>query len=67
MATTTAVDLIQSVAMKLGKGPLRRSSSRTARAGSARSHVRRMPPCRTSCPSSEDIRGYMTVVAQAEM
>lgn len=29
-------------------------------------YVRRMPPCRTSCPSSEDIRGYLTAIAQSE-
>lgn len=29
-------------------------------------YVRRMPPCRTSCPSGNDIRGYLTAVAQTE-
>ena len=29
-------------------------------------YVRQMPPCRNECPSSEDIRGYLTVVAAAE-
>lgn len=29
-------------------------------------YVRRMPPCRSSCPTSEDIRGYLTIVAQAK-
>ncbi|RJQ47444.1 MAG: FAD-dependent oxidoreductase [Gaiellales bacterium] len=29
-------------------------------------YVRRVPPCRTSCPSSEDIRGYLTAIAQSE-
>ena len=29
-------------------------------------YVRRMPPCRSSCPTSEDIRGYITTVAQAK-
>ncbi len=29
-------------------------------------YVRKMPPCRHECPSSEDIRGYLTTVAQAE-
>ena len=27
-------------------------------------YVKRMPPCRGNCPSSEDIRGYLTYVAQ---
>ncbi|GMT42849.1 MAG: glutamate synthase [bacterium] len=30
-------------------------------------YVRKLPPCRNSCPSSEDIRGYLTTIAQAEM
>ncbi len=29
-------------------------------------YVRQMPPCRSECPSSEDIRGYLTYVAQSE-
>ncbi len=29
-------------------------------------YVRRMPPCRSNCPTSEDIRGYLTTVAQAK-
>jgi NADPH-dependent glutamate synthase beta subunit-like oxidoreductase len=30
-------------------------------------YVRSLPPCRSECPSSEDIRGYMTYVAQSEL
>lgn len=30
-------------------------------------YVRKLPPCRHECPSSEDIRGYLTYVAQSEM
>ena len=30
-------------------------------------YVRKLPPCRFDCPSSEDIRGYLTHVAQSEM
>ncbi len=29
-------------------------------------YVRKMPPCRAGCPSSEDIRGYLRVVASAQ-
>lgn len=29
-------------------------------------YVRRTPPCNAKCPSSEDIRGYLTYVAQAK-
>ena len=29
-------------------------------------YVRKLPPCKDACPSSEDIRGYLTVIAQAD-
>ncbi|MBI3354865.1 MAG: FAD-dependent oxidoreductase [Nitrospirae bacterium] len=29
-------------------------------------YVKKMPPCRSKCPSSEDIRGYLTYVAQSK-
>ena len=29
-------------------------------------YVQRTPPCRAKCPSSEDIRGYLTQIAQAD-
>ncbi|MBF0126854.1 MAG: FAD-dependent oxidoreductase [Magnetococcales bacterium] len=29
-------------------------------------YVQRLPPCRDACPSSEDIRGYLTTLAQAD-
>lgn len=35
--------------------------------GSCPVYVRRVPPCRTACPSSEDIRGYVTAIAQSEL
>lgn len=33
--------------------------------GSCPNYVRRLPPCKEACPSSEDIRGYLTQVAQS--
>ncbi|RJQ46359.1 MAG: FAD-dependent oxidoreductase, partial [Gaiellales bacterium] len=30
-------------------------------------YVRRTPPCKDACPSSEDIRGYLTAIAQADL
>jgi len=30
-------------------------------------YVRRMPPCRNACPSSEDIRGHLTRIAQSQL
>lgn len=67
MAITTALDLIESGAMKLEKGPLEEIVVTNGSSWKCPVYVRRIPPCRTSCPSSEDIRGYMTVVAQAQM
>ena len=29
-------------------------------------YTQRTPPCRNECPASEDIRGYLTVIAQAD-
>lgn len=30
-------------------------------------YVQKLPPCRDACPASEDIRGYLTTIAQAKM
>ena len=30
-------------------------------------YVRRLPPCRNACPSSEDIRGHLTRIAQTQL
>ncbi|MHB0866425.1 MAG: NAD(P)-binding protein [Thermoleophilia bacterium] len=30
-------------------------------------YVRRIPPCRNACPSSEDIRGHLTRIAQSQL
>lgn len=30
-------------------------------------YIRRMPPCKNACPSNEDIRGYLTQIAQSGM
>ncbi len=30
-------------------------------------YVQRLPPCREQCPSSEDIRGYLTGIAQTDL
>ena len=30
-------------------------------------YVQRLPPCKDACPSSEDIRGYLTAIAQADL
>ncbi|MBF0381938.1 MAG: FAD-dependent oxidoreductase [Magnetococcales bacterium] len=30
-------------------------------------YVQRLPPCRDACPANEDIRGYLTTIAQAKL
>ncbi|MCP3867135.1 MAG: FAD-dependent oxidoreductase [Gammaproteobacteria bacterium] len=30
-------------------------------------YTQRLPPCRGKCPASEDIRGYLTAIAQADL
>jgi NADPH-dependent glutamate synthase beta subunit-like oxidoreductase len=30
-------------------------------------YTQRLPPCRNECPASEDIRGYLTTIAQADL
>ena len=30
-------------------------------------YVQHLPPCRNKCPASEDIRGYLTAIAQADL
>jgi len=30
-------------------------------------YTQRLPPCRGKCPASEDIRGYLTTIAQADL
>ncbi len=30
-------------------------------------YTQRLPPCRNACPASEDVRGYLTAIAQADL
>ena len=40
---------------------------RNGRSGFCPVYVQRLPPCRNKCPASEDIRGYLTTIAQADL
>ena len=51
----------------LGKGEAEEIVVRNGSSWKCPTYVRRMPPCRDACPSSEDIRGYLTTIAQSEM
>ena len=67
MWSPTALDLIESGAMKLKKATPEDIVVTCGSSWKCPTYVKRLPPCREACPSSEDIRGYLTTVAQAEM
>ncbi|MBF0143733.1 MAG: FAD-dependent oxidoreductase [Magnetococcales bacterium] len=52
---------------KLTKGNPEEIVVRNGTSWKCPTYVQRLPPCRDACPSSEDIRGYLTTIAQAEM
>lgn len=67
MFSPTGIDLIKSGAMTLEKAEPDEIIVTSGSSWKCPTYVRKLPPCRNECPSSEDIRGYLTVVAQAEM
>ncbi|MBF0139096.1 MAG: FAD-dependent oxidoreductase [Magnetococcales bacterium] len=52
---------------KLGRGVVEEIVVRNGTSWKCPTYVQRIPPCRDACPSSEDIRGYLTTIAQAGM
>ncbi|MBF0178584.1 MAG: FAD-dependent oxidoreductase [Magnetococcales bacterium] len=50
----------------LGKGDAEQIVVRNGTSWKCPTYVQRLPPCRDACPSSEDIRGYLTTIAQAD-
>ncbi len=51
----------------LGKGDVEEIVVRNGASWKCPTYVQRLPPCRDACPSSEDIRGWLTSIAQADM
>ncbi|MBI5816606.1 MAG: FAD-dependent oxidoreductase [Nitrospinae bacterium] len=67
MARNTALGLIESGKMRLEKAVAEEIVVTSGSSWKCPVYVRKLPPCRNECPSSEDIRGYLTTIAQAEM
>jgi NADPH-dependent glutamate synthase beta subunit-like oxidoreductase/Pyruvate/2-oxoacid:ferredoxin oxidoreductase delta subunit len=52
---------------RLGVGVVEEIVVRNGASWKCPTYVQRIPPCRDACPSSEDIRGYLTTIAQSEV
>ncbi|MGK7345557.1 MAG: NAD(P)-binding protein [Candidatus Nitrospinota bacterium M3_3B_026] len=62
----SGLDLVKSGRMKLEKGDPEEIVVTSGSSWKCPTYVRKLPPCRNECPSSEDIRGYLTAIAQAD-
>lgn len=65
MYKITHIDDVKSGAMNLSKADAEEIVVTGGVSWKCPTYVRKLPPCRFECPSSEDIRGYLTVIAQA--
>lgn len=66
MFSPTGIDLVESGQLRLNKAVAEEIVVTSGSSWKCPTYVRKLPPCRNECPSSEDIRGYLTQVAQAE-
>ena len=66
MFNHTAIEEIESGQMRLAKAAAEDIVVVNGKSWKCPTYVRKLPPCRFECPSSEDIRGYLTHIAQAE-
>lgn len=64
--TPSGLDLVKSGRMNLRKGDPEEMVVTSGSSWKCPTYVRKLPPCRNECPSSEDIRGYLTAIAQAD-
>jgi NADPH-dependent glutamate synthase beta subunit-like oxidoreductase len=62
----TAKDMVDSGELNLAKFEAEEIVLVSGTSWKCPTYVRKLPPCRFECPSSEDIRGYLTYIAQAE-
>ena len=67
MYSHTAIEDIESGQMRLAKSAAEDIVVTNGKSWKCPTYVRKLPPCRFECPSTEDIRGYLTHIAQAEM
>lgn len=63
----TAKDLVESGEMSLAKFEAGDVVLVSGASWKCPTYVRKLPPCRFECPSSEDIRGYLTYIAQTDL
>lgn len=66
MFSPTGIDLVESGQLRLKKAVAEEIVVTSGSSWKCPTYVRKLPPCRNECPSSEDIRGYLTKVAQAD-
>jgi NADPH-dependent glutamate synthase beta subunit-like oxidoreductase len=66
MFSPTGIDLVKSGQLRLNKAVAEEIVVTSGSSWKCPTYVRKLPPCRNECPSSEDIRGYLTKVAQAD-
>ena len=66
MFKTGATEAIESGEMNLAKDDAEEIVVTNGASWKCPTYVRKLPPCRFECPSSEDIRGYLTVIAQSD-
>ncbi len=66
MFSRTGIDLVESGEMILEKGDAEEIVVTAGASWKCPTYVRKLPPCRNECPSSEDIRGYLTKIALAK-
>lgn len=66
MFSPTGIELVESGRLRLNKAAPEEIVVTSGSSWKCPTYARKLPPCRSECPSSEDIRGYLTQVAQAE-
>ncbi len=66
MFSHTSLPLIKSGEMNLKKADAEDIVVTNGASWKCPTYVRKLPPCKFECPSSEDIRGYLTNIALAE-
>ena len=67
MFSPTGIDLVKSGQLRLNKAVAEEIVVTSGSSWKCPTYARKLPPCRSECPSSEDIRGYLTKVSQADM
>jgi len=67
MFSHTGLDLVKSGKMNLELADAGDVVVTNGKSWKCPVYVRKLPPCRMECPSSEDIRGYLTQISQSDL